>query len=573
MRTHALLVGVILGLIPFASRAQEPVPDKTVVLTFDDAVKSHLSYVAPMLKEYGFGATFFVCHLWMNDTENFMSWEDIATLHKMGFEIGNHSWTHPNFAEPEAAARIAGEMALVENELGKVGVPKPVSFAWTGNGFGPEALQRLRKLGYKFARRGMQPEVPYGKLEPGPLYEPRQNDPLLIPTSRDGYPDCTLEDIKRVVEQARDGRIAVLQFHGVPDVAHPWVHTPPEKFREYMQYLHDGGYHVIAMRDVEKYIPAALPKDPMIEVRYPAIEPSKMKLPQEVTATRADLPFWLDNMLVQHAYSVDEAAEVCWMSPQEIGEQAGKLGIVPGTTKPSSRHNRVRVLPYPGGRHPRIGFLEGAIDPLRGTKASAFLPWKGGGYVVVDLPEAIFSNLGLTYLAHTHVPTIWNEQNVVIENVDWTRDPKGGLRLDQTLPNGVRFGSSITPDKAGADMELWLENGTKEPLTGMRTQICVMLKGAPGFNALTQERKTYDSTAAAVGSEDGKRFICVAFDRCGRSWGNEDVPCIHADPILPDAAPGERVSLKGRLWFYQGSNIERELRRVTSKLKMKPVKP
>ena len=37
------------------------------------------------------------------------------------------------------------------------------------------------------------------------------------------------------------------------------------------------------------------------------------------------------------------------------------------------------VLPYPGGRHPRIGFRDGMIRPQRETKASVFAPWKDGG--------------------------------------------------------------------------------------------------------------------------------------------------------------------------------------------------
>ena len=41
--------------------------DRVVVLTFDDAVKSHRTFVAPLLKELGFGATFFVTHRWMAD--------------------------------------------------------------------------------------------------------------------------------------------------------------------------------------------------------------------------------------------------------------------------------------------------------------------------------------------------------------------------------------------------------------------------------------------------------------------------------------------------------------------------
>ena len=50
-------------------RDASPVPDKTVVLTFEDSVRSHLTNVAPLLKKNGFGATFFVTHAWMSDTK------------------------------------------------------------------------------------------------------------------------------------------------------------------------------------------------------------------------------------------------------------------------------------------------------------------------------------------------------------------------------------------------------------------------------------------------------------------------------------------------------------------------
>src|SRR6266700_4560844 len=93
---------------PALGAPAQAVPDKLVVLTFDDAVKSHRTFVAPLLKELGFGATFFVTHKWMDDHTNFMTWEDIGEIHQMGFEIGNHSWTHSDFSQPKNAARLAG---------------------------------------------------------------------------------------------------------------------------------------------------------------------------------------------------------------------------------------------------------------------------------------------------------------------------------------------------------------------------------------------------------------------------------------------------------------------------------
>jgi peptidoglycan/xylan/chitin deacetylase (PgdA/CDA1 family) len=529
-----------------AFAAVPEIPDKLVILTFDDAVKSHRTFVAPLLKELGFGATFFVTHLWMNDTEHFMSWRHAAEIHEMGFEIGNHSWTHADFSVPRNAARLAGELALVENELKKVNVPKPVSFAYSGNSFGPEAREVLSENNYRLARRGGSPEVPYGTLQIGPTFDPRRHDPLLIPTTADAYPDWTLEHFIRVMSHSRRGQAIVLQFHGVPDVKHPWVHTPPDKFRTYMSWLKDNGYRAVALRDLEPYIDRARqPVDPMTKTRHGASKDGRIVLPVEMEATQADQRYWLENMLDAHRYSTAEAARVLGWKEDQVAAAAREI-------KPE-RPAGLRVRPYPGGRELRMGFRDGAIDPLRGTKASIFLPWSPDQYVVVDLPEAIFSNLGLLFLAHTHLPTIWNDRNEIIDNVDWERTAEGGLRSRWLLPNGVEFGASVAPEAAQVRMELWLKNGTEQPLTACRTQICILLKGAPDFSSQTNDNKIMGKSAAAVKSRNDDHWIVTEWERCGRTWGNPPCPCLHSDPVLPDCAPGETVRVKGRLWFAEGA--------------------
>ena len=543
------------------------IPDKLVVLTFDDAVKSHRTFVAPLLKELGFGATFFVTHRWMDDRTNFMTWEDIAEIHQMGFEIGNHSWTHSDFSMPKNAARLAGELALVDRELDgtKPKVPRPVSFAYCGNTFGPEAVQRLAELGYKFARRGEQPEARYATLEIGSTYDPKRHHPLLIPTTGDAYPIWTLEHFKSVSARATNGQIVVLQFHGAPDVAHPWVHTPPERLREYLAYLKENGFRCIAMRDLEPYVDREhLPSDPMLTTRQPPRASERLALPAEMEATRRDLKFWLENMLVHHHYTWAEAARVCGWSVEETQKKAKELKISPGGTTKKLETNRIHILSYPGGREVRRGFLDGCIDFQRGTKASVFLPWSETDYVVVDLPEAIFSEKRLLYLAHTHIPTIWDEQNVIIENIDWTREPDGSLHHERVLSNHVAFGASLQSKAGAVEMELWLRNGSGQPLTGLRVQVCNLLKGAPEFNEQTTTNKIFRSPCAAVQSAGAGRWILTAWQRCGRAWGNGIVPCLHADPVLPDCAPGQTVRVRGRLWFYEGKDVELELQRAQS---------
>ncbi|MBX3732752.1 MAG: polysaccharide deacetylase family protein [Verrucomicrobiae bacterium] len=245
------------------SRPLDAVPDKLVVLTFDDSVASHATEVAPRLRRHGFGATFFITEgfSFRTNKTDYMTWEQIAALHRDGFEIGNHTATHlPVTAD--TLGRLRQEVESIAARCEAHGIPRPVSFAYPGNAIHPGALPLLRDLGIQFARRGGQPEREY-REGLGVLYDPAEDHPLLIPTAGDARPDWALKDLERAVSGAERGRIAVLQFHGVPDREHPWVHTPVERFEEYLEWLAANGYRCIALRDLGRFVdPLDAPADP-----------------------------------------------------------------------------------------------------------------------------------------------------------------------------------------------------------------------------------------------------------------------------------------------------------------------
>src|SRR5439155_9360323 len=108
-----------------------------------------------------------------------------------------------------------------------------------------------KDLGIRFARRGGAPEYPYRDGQ-GFAYEPGLDHPLLIPSAGDARPHWKLADLEKAVRQARHGKVAVLQFHGVPDTAHAWVTTSKKQFEAYMKYLDDHRCKVIAQRDLAK---------------------------------------------------------------------------------------------------------------------------------------------------------------------------------------------------------------------------------------------------------------------------------------------------------------------------------
>ncbi|MBL9136253.1 MAG: polysaccharide deacetylase family protein [Verrucomicrobiales bacterium] len=269
MIRHLLIViaAAFATLSIHPSQAATPgarIPDRTVVLTFDDSVVSHATVVRPLLKELGFGATFFITEgfSFRTNKADYMTWEQIAGLHEDGFEIGNHTRDHLGVS-PDTLGRLREQLEAINARCAEHGIPRPISFAWPGNAIHPGALPILQELGFRFARRGGAPEHPYDWGR-GFAYQPGQDHRLLIPSAGDARPDWTLADFRRAVDQAKDGRIAVIQFHGVPDRDHPWVHTDPVRFREYMQYLKTNQFRVLALRDLGGFIEGIPePKDPM----------------------------------------------------------------------------------------------------------------------------------------------------------------------------------------------------------------------------------------------------------------------------------------------------------------------
>jgi len=230
------------------------VPDKTVVLTFDDSAKSHYTIVRPILKKYQFGATFFVTEGFdfRENKTDYMTWDQIAQLHNDGFEIGNHTRDHLGIKDTNVD-RLLEQLTAIDEQCQRHGIPKTVSFAWPGNATTAKAFPVLAKYGIRFARRGGAPEFPYDRGR-GFAFEPGLDHPLLLPSAGDARPDWELDDFIRAVEQARDGKIAILQFHGVPDTAHSWVNTPRQQFEAYMKYLAVNDYRVISLRDMAQLV-------------------------------------------------------------------------------------------------------------------------------------------------------------------------------------------------------------------------------------------------------------------------------------------------------------------------------
>jgi peptidoglycan-N-acetylglucosamine deacetylase len=219
------------------------------ILTFDDAVSNHATRVAPLLREHGFGATFFVAEYpgpgdgtdrFETDKLQYMTWAQIRSLSEAGFEVGNHTGSHSIMRGLDDAA-MSAEIDLIEVRCQTHRIPHSQSFAYPCGEYDKAAMDILRRRGYRAART----------TEARP-WDPSTDDPFAIPSFviTDSAPEDFAVGLKTTITaSASSGRphVAVFTFHGVPDHNHPWVTFSPSNFREALQMLRVGNWQVTSL--------------------------------------------------------------------------------------------------------------------------------------------------------------------------------------------------------------------------------------------------------------------------------------------------------------------------------------
>jgi Predicted xylanase/chitin deacetylase len=136
-------------------------PEKPVMITFDDSRLEHCAIAAPVMEKYGFKGVFFIMTITYNK-KNYMTREQIAQLDSAGHTIGLHTWDHTMVTRYKDAADWQKQIADPKDKLEKI-IGKPVGFFAYPNGVydhkGAEKLSHYFKISFTlFSKRdSLQP--------------------------------------------------------------------------------------------------------------------------------------------------------------------------------------------------------------------------------------------------------------------------------------------------------------------------------------------------------------------------------------------------------------------------------
>jgi len=134
--------------LSLAITAKRDLPEKPVIISFDDGYIDNYENAFPILQEQGMKATFFIITDFIDEErEGYMSWDMIEEMSGAGMRIESHSKTHPDLSEAERDYVIYEALGSQETIAAHIGYT-PRYFCYPSGRYNEETMGILDELNY-----------------------------------------------------------------------------------------------------------------------------------------------------------------------------------------------------------------------------------------------------------------------------------------------------------------------------------------------------------------------------------------------------------------------------------------
>jgi len=113
--------------LALALQIGQPLPERPIIITFDDGYRDNYENAFPLLQAYGFTATFFlITDLIDGGNEAYLTWDQVIAMHQAGMAIEAHGRTHPDLRGRDVDFLVW--QVLGAKEAIEAGTEEPVRF-------------------------------------------------------------------------------------------------------------------------------------------------------------------------------------------------------------------------------------------------------------------------------------------------------------------------------------------------------------------------------------------------------------------------------------------------------------
>ena len=137
-------------------------PEKPIIITFDDGYMDNYRHAFPILQQYDFKATIFVVTDYLNTYPNYLTWDDAYAMQETGLiEFESHTLSHQDLTQTKSEEAIRWQLNGSRQAL-KWHLKKDARFlAYPGGVCDKKSATLAEELGYKAAFT-----VHYGLCDP-----------------------------------------------------------------------------------------------------------------------------------------------------------------------------------------------------------------------------------------------------------------------------------------------------------------------------------------------------------------------------------------------------------------------